>query len=128
MFGSHMQHLPAAYHYFELCTGSEQVYDLQGVRPAQRHDLTELAALAEALDDHRRRAEVALRQASFVEAIGDPLAAATAELKELQTQIAAKQKAVDAAAAAFEPAKRALAEAESDQQRFEAVGQASSRP
>jgi class 3 adenylate cyclase/tetratricopeptide (TPR) repeat protein len=48
---------------YDLLLARERVYDLQGDRPAQARDLAALAALAEALADDRRRAEVTLRQA-----------------------------------------------------------------
>jgi class 3 adenylate cyclase/tetratricopeptide (TPR) repeat protein len=48
---------------YELLLAREEVYDVQALREAQRQELVILEELAEALDDDRRRAEVALRQA-----------------------------------------------------------------
>jgi DNA-binding SARP family transcriptional activator/Tfp pilus assembly protein PilF/biotin operon repressor len=49
----------------------EQIYDLQGARQAQTQELKALAQLAEEMDDDRRRAEVALRQARQYELTSD---------------------------------------------------------
>ncbi len=65
---------------YELLLAREQVYHLLGGREAQRQDLTALTALAERLNDDRRRAEVALRWTAYAEAIGDyPAAQAAAQ-------------------------------------------------
>jgi DNA-binding SARP family transcriptional activator/Tfp pilus assembly protein PilF len=56
---------------FELRLAREKVYDLQGAREEQTQELAALARLAEALDDDRRRAEVALRQARQAEFTSD---------------------------------------------------------
>lgn len=48
---------------FALRLAREQAYDLQGARQEQAQELAALAQLAEELDDDRRRAVVALRQA-----------------------------------------------------------------
>jgi tetratricopeptide (TPR) repeat protein len=56
---------------YALLLAREKVYDLQGEREAQRQDLAALEGLAETLDDDRRRAEVALRQADYAEVTGD---------------------------------------------------------
>jgi len=74
---------------YALLLAREKVYDLQGAREAQRRDLAALKRLAEALDDARRQAEVALRQANYNEVTGDYPAA-----------IAAAQAAIDLARAA----------------------------
>ena len=47
------------------------MYHLLGKREAQADDLEALEALAQGLDDRAKLAEVALRQASYSEAIGD---------------------------------------------------------
>jgi len=47
---------------YDLLLAREGVYDVQGAREIQRQELAVLERLAEALDDDRRRAEVALRQ------------------------------------------------------------------
>lgn len=60
---------------YALLLAREQVYDLQGERDAQQHDLVLLQGLAEALNDNLYRAEVALRQAHYAGAIGDYRAA-----------------------------------------------------
>jgi len=49
---------------YELLLARERVYDVQAAREAQRRELAALEQLAEALDDDRRRAEVALWQAN----------------------------------------------------------------
>jgi tetratricopeptide (TPR) repeat protein len=56
---------------YTLLLVREAVWSLQGEREAQDRDLQSLQALAAALDDDRRRAEVALRRASYAEAGGD---------------------------------------------------------
>jgi len=50
---------------FSLLLVREQVYDRQGNRDSQRQDLAALEELAMALADPQKRAEVALRQASY---------------------------------------------------------------
>jgi DNA-binding SARP family transcriptional activator/Tfp pilus assembly protein PilF len=66
---------------FELRLAREKVYDLQGARQEQTQELAALARLAEALDDDRRRAEVALRQARQAQLTSDfPSAIAAAGL------------------------------------------------
>jgi len=50
---------------YDLFLARERVCDLQGVREAQTQDLAALEALAAALGDDERRAEVALRQAHY---------------------------------------------------------------
>jgi len=56
---------------YTLLLTRERVYDRQGARAAQRQDLAALERLARVLGDARRRAEVALRQASCAEATSD---------------------------------------------------------
>jgi len=50
---------------YELLLARERVCDVQGAREAQRRDLSSLEALANALQDDRRRGEVALRDAWY---------------------------------------------------------------
>jgi class 3 adenylate cyclase/tetratricopeptide (TPR) repeat protein len=52
---------------YGLLLTRESVYDLQGNRAAQWQDLETLSRLANALDDNRLRAEVALRHANYAE-------------------------------------------------------------
>ena len=52
---------------YELLLAREAVNDLRGEREAQAHDLEALAALAEAMNDDRRRAEVNLRRVNYFE-------------------------------------------------------------
>jgi tetratricopeptide (TPR) repeat protein len=54
-----------------LLRARETVLDRLGSRAAQRQDLDVLAALAEALEDDERRAEVLLRYAQYADATGD---------------------------------------------------------
>jgi tetratricopeptide (TPR) repeat protein len=56
----------------------EHAYDVLGKREAQRQDLVTLERLAEALDDYRRRAQVAQRWANYDEGIADYAAAIAA--------------------------------------------------
>ncbi len=63
---------------YELLQAREQVYNLQGARQAQARDLDVLAPLAEQLDDDRKRAEIALRQANYAAVISDYPASITA--------------------------------------------------
>lgn len=63
---------------YDLLLDREGAYDLVGDRAAQAADLAELQALAEALDDRRRQAETALRQARYALETGDYAASAVA--------------------------------------------------
>lgn len=56
---------------YALLLARERVYDLQGKREAQTQDLAVLKELAQVLNDGRKRAEVALRQAHYAEVTGD---------------------------------------------------------
>ncbi len=56
---------------YELLLTRERVYNVQGSRDAQAQDLETLEKLAQTLADKQRQAEVALRQASYSEAIGN---------------------------------------------------------
>ncbi|MFQ5613842.1 MAG: tetratricopeptide repeat protein, partial [Anaerolineae bacterium] len=56
---------------YDLLLAREAVNDLRGEREAQAEDLAGLAALAEAMKDDRRGAEVALRQANYWEVTSD---------------------------------------------------------
>lgn len=60
---------------YDLLLTREAVNELRGEREAQARDLETLFVLAEALDDDRRRANVALSQANFFEATSDYAAA-----------------------------------------------------
>jgi adenylate cyclase len=69
----------------------EKVYGMQGEREAQSQDLAVLREVADALDDDRRRAEVALRQAHYAEATGEYPAA----IEAAQSAIGLAQSAQD---------------------------------
>jgi predicted ATPase/tRNA A-37 threonylcarbamoyl transferase component Bud32 len=56
---------------YELLLARERVFDLQGAKDLRADDLAALGNLAEQVHDDRKRAEVALRQASFHEGQGD---------------------------------------------------------
>ncbi|MBN1640343.1 MAG: tetratricopeptide repeat protein [Anaerolineae bacterium] len=77
---------------YDLLAAREKLLSLKGDRAAQRRDLDELAALADALDDDARRAEVALRRGHYAGRTGDYAAS-----------LAAAQEAVRLAQAAHEP-------------------------
>ncbi len=77
--------------YYAVLSIREKVYDLRGVREAQRRDLAALQKLAEMMGDAAqpqavgsRRAEVALRQARYAEATGDYVAAIAAAQKAIE--------------------------------------------
>lgn len=74
---------------YALLIAREQVYGLQAERALQAQDLAALQTLAQRLGDDRRRSEIALRRASYAEAMSDYPAA-----------IAAAQEAVSLAEAA----------------------------
>jgi predicted ATPase len=76
---------------YALLLAREKIYDVQGEREAQAQDLAALGELAELLDDDRRRAEVALRQARYAEVICDYSASTTAA----QTAVRLAQAAQD---------------------------------
>ncbi len=63
---------------YELTRARVEVYDLQGAVEAQSQDLEQMAALAAALDDGRRRAHVAVQQAQYHYATDDYSAAIAA--------------------------------------------------
>jgi adenylate cyclase len=81
---------------YALLLAREKVYDLQGVREQQRADLDALAALAEALADDRRRAEVALRRSAFANMVGDIPAALQAAERCVALAQAAGQRDLEA--------------------------------
>ncbi len=56
---------------YAIVLAREQVYNLQGARELQAHDLDTLRMLAETLDDDQRRTDVALRQANYAEVTGN---------------------------------------------------------
>jgi len=68
---------------YELLLAQEGVYGAQGAREAQRQAVAEAAELAELLDDDRRRAQVALRQAILAH-----------DLPDYPAQIAAARRAI----------------------------------
>jgi tetratricopeptide (TPR) repeat protein len=74
---------------YDLLLAREAVNDLRGEREAQAQDLAALASLAREMNDDRRGAQVALRQANYAEATSDYPAA-----------LAAVQRAVEQAAQA----------------------------
>jgi tetratricopeptide (TPR) repeat protein len=74
---------------YELLLIRERIYYVQGMREVWQQDLSALKESADALDDDRRRAEVALRQAHYFVATGD-----------FQAAIAATQSTIDLARAA----------------------------
>jgi tetratricopeptide (TPR) repeat protein len=63
---------------YDLLLAREKITSLKGEREVQAQDLAALEALAEALDDGRRRAEVALRRAKYANDVCDYSAAVTA--------------------------------------------------
>jgi class 3 adenylate cyclase/predicted ATPase len=69
---------------YELLIAREAVSDLLGEREAQAHDLKTLTALADEIDDDRRRAEVALRQANYYETTSDYEAALDAVQRAIE--------------------------------------------
>ncbi len=60
---------------YELLLAREAVGDLRGARDKQARDLEVLLTLAEDLDNHQRRTEVALRRVNYYEATSDYAAA-----------------------------------------------------
>ncbi len=56
---------------YDLLLARERVLDLQGMRQAQEEDLAALEAIARALGDNERRAQVALRRAHYADVTGD---------------------------------------------------------
>ena len=65
---------------YRLLFGREAAHSLLADRQAQAADLEQLAALAEVLDDDRRRAAVARRQVAYLDAVSDfPAAMARAD-------------------------------------------------
>jgi len=66
---------------YELLLARERVCDLEGDRGAQRRDLVSLEALGDALQDDRRRGEVALRDAWYaIQTSNHSAAVAAAEI------------------------------------------------
>jgi class 3 adenylate cyclase/predicted ATPase len=78
--------------HYDLLLAREAVNDLRGEREMQAQDLAVLVTLAEEMEDKRRGAEVALRQANYAEVISDYPAA-----------LAAVRRAIEEAAQAQEP-------------------------
>ncbi len=56
---------------YDLLLARDAIYDVQGVRDAQRQDLIELHRLAQVLGDKSRQAEVCLREARYAESVSD---------------------------------------------------------
>ena len=59
----------------DLLLEREPIYDVQGMRELQLRDITDLQALAQALQDGQRQAEASLRWARYAEAVSDYVAA-----------------------------------------------------
>jgi tetratricopeptide (TPR) repeat protein len=74
----------------------EGAYDMLGAREAQAQDLVALERLAEIIDDNRRRAAAALRQAHYA-----------ARTQDYPAAVDAAQRAIHAARAAGDPASQA---------------------
>lgn len=65
---------------FELILAREKVYSLRGARAEESADIAALSQLAESLNDDRKRAAAALRQAQYADVTADyPAAVAAAE-------------------------------------------------
>jgi predicted ATPase/class 3 adenylate cyclase len=69
---------------YDLLFEREAAQELLGAREAQAQDLAALAELAEALDDDRRRAEIARSRARYAERVGN-----IAEMREIAAQAVA---------------------------------------
>jgi predicted ATPase len=82
---------------YALVAAREKAYGVMGERQAQREDLETLEALAEALGDERRQAEVALRRALYAWEVGELATGVDA----VQTAIALAEKVGDAASEAL---------------------------
>jgi class 3 adenylate cyclase/tetratricopeptide (TPR) repeat protein len=81
---------------YDLLLAREAVNDLRGEREAQAQDLAALDALAQELNDHRRGAEVASRQANYYEATSDYGAALEAVQKAIEHATRTQELADDA--------------------------------
>jgi predicted ATPase/class 3 adenylate cyclase len=81
---------------YDLLLAREAVNDLRGERAAQAQDLAVLAALAEELKDDWRRAQVALRQASYHEATSNYTAALDAVQRAIEQAARTEDLADDA--------------------------------
>ncbi|MBN2550496.1 MAG: tetratricopeptide repeat protein, partial [Anaerolineales bacterium] len=75
---------------FELRLAREKIFALQGARQPQTQELAALAELAEALNDDRRRAEVALRRARQAQLTSDFLPAIAAASHAISLAVAAQ--------------------------------------
>jgi len=82
---------------YTLLLAREKVYDVQGARESQTQDLAALHALAEVLDDDRRRAEVALRWTNYAYVTGDYRAAISAAWAAIRLAQAAQDVGSEAA-------------------------------
>jgi predicted ATPase len=83
---------------YALFSAREAIYDLQGDREAQYHDLTALRELADKLADARRQADVALRQANYHLRVGDYQAGAADAQRAVSAAQAGAEAAIEAAA------------------------------
>lgn len=83
---------------YALLRTREQVYDFQGTRTAQLHDLEKLTSLAEDLDDTARRAYVMLRRSMYATATSDYPMATTLGQQAVELAQAAGVVAVEATA------------------------------
>jgi len=81
---------------YDLLLAREAVNDLRGEREVQTQDLTALAALAEEMNDDRRGAKVALRQANYHEVISDYAAALEAVQRAIEQATRTKELTDDA--------------------------------
>ncbi|HTP08786.1 MAG TPA: tetratricopeptide repeat protein, partial [Anaerolineae bacterium] len=69
---------------YDLLLAREAIYDVQGNREAQQHDIIELQSLAQSLTDQSRQAEVCLREARYAEAVSDYAAAMRAAQRAIR--------------------------------------------
>lgn len=84
---------------FGLRLAREAIFGIQGEREAQVKELHLLEELSVQLEDDRRRAELALRQATYAEAISDYPAAVAAAQEAIRLAQAVQDVALDAAGA-----------------------------
>jgi len=81
---------------YALLLGREKGYNALGARELQGRDLSALEALAEQLDDDRRRAEIALRRARYADMTGDYPAVLSAAQDAIGSAQAAQEVALEA--------------------------------
>jgi len=82
---------------YALLLARERVHNVQGAREAQRRDLADLEELAQALDDARRQAEVALRQAHYADVTSNYSAAIAVAQDAIRLAQAAQDASSEAA-------------------------------